>query len=684
MLLALTAAGGLLRFTWLGRPPLWGDEALVYWRTCGTYAQMLGPLHADGFPPLHYELAWVIGHLLGHPPGPAVLRLVPATCGTLLVPAVYLLARQLLGRRPSLTAAAFTAFGAFGLFYSRDAKMYAEAWLAMTVGVAALLAWARTGRVTAWLGWVAAAAAAAGFQTLTLVPAVGLSPLVLLTQRRVHWRQSLLWLAGVVLIGAGPAGHYLKFSSWVDTVDARGWRASGLAWVEAYNYGRTGPQQARYLATTFLTGWEWPRPIAFQFMPDLRGVTLRWVATAVIGCVLAGAVPWPRAWRDRAIAGPVVRWFWRCCRGSIHVARHVVGRSPGAIVAAVPEARGLRRDTGKLGSEGTPGNRGLRAYPQTPACLAATDSVESPWRAALWLAAWVVLPVYVFYCRSVPGFVTPLGMLTAVVGGIGHPVLWAAAVSVAFVGLLACQPVRASMRYVGAVAAVVAVIGGCQLAAPAMAAAARAAIDGGHPWHSVWVPRYLGFVWPAVAIVAGALLSRLPTVALRRVALGLVLAANLGMFAFRLFGSTEPPVDRMAADAWAAQPRDGRPADTLAWFDLGPPGGGNGGGNLLGDPGRYYLQLLARRPMSPTLFKDSLDAFTLHLDDTGGLADAVVAGPALVRVIVWEQFQANDPRPAPDDLLPGWHVTADEWVKVRDVWTGQDLCQYRRRQFGRT
>ncbi len=162
VLLGITAAAAAVRFAFLGRPCLWGDEALVYWRTCGTFAQLLRLLHGDGFPPLHYELYWLIVHASGTVPSPAAMRAVPAACGTLLVPAVYGLARQLLPRRPSLWAAAFTAGSGFALFYSRDAKMYAEAWLAMTVSVACLLAWVRTGRATAWLAWVAAGSAAAG------------------------------------------------------------------------------------------------------------------------------------------------------------------------------------------------------------------------------------------------------------------------------------------------------------------------------------------------------------------------------------------------------------------------------------------------------------------------------------------------------------------------------------------
>ncbi len=610
ILLGLTAAGGLLRFAWLGRPCLWGDEALVYWRTCGSFAQMLTPLHTDGFPPLHYELYWLIGRWLGHVPGPAVMRTPPTVCGMLTVPAVYGLARQLLPRRASLLAAAFTAGSGFALFYSRDCKMYAEAWLCLTVGVAALLAWVRTGRPTAWLAWIAAGAAAGGLQTLALVGVVGLSPLVLLTQRRAHSRQLLPWLAGVGLIVAGPVGYYARFNGWAEQIDARGRPATGLEWVAAYNYGRTGPDLGQYLATTFLTGWEWPRPAGFAQMPPWRGRLLRGMAVAVAVVLLAAALPWP------------------------------AGR----------------------GSPIEPGP-------------------EPPWRAALWLGAWVALPVYGFYCRSMPGFALPLDAVPL------HAWAWGLVMAVAAAAAVAWRPTRpTAAAWLSVAAALAAVAVACQGVGVTMAAMARAAAAAERPWQSVWVPRYLGFAWPAVAVGVGGLLARLPTRAVRWSAVGLVLAANVGMGLFRVLGSTEPPVDRMAADVVAAQPTPAGPADTVTFTALQRPRGGPGTGNLWGEPGWYYLQVFARRPMTPDRFQRSLSTFTLHNFDPGDVPDLAAVGPAARRVVVWEQFDTDDRPDADDDLLPrlpGWRRTADQGCLVRDPWTAQDLSRYRRREYAR-
>jgi predicted membrane-bound mannosyltransferase len=131
---ALTLIGGVLRFINLDQPPLLWDEAATYTRVCGTYQQLIAVLRTDGFVPLHYELYWLMGRLATLTP--FVMRLIPAICGTLMIPAIYLLARQVASRRVATVAAALTAFSAFLLVYSRDAKMYMELWLAATLFVA--------------------------------------------------------------------------------------------------------------------------------------------------------------------------------------------------------------------------------------------------------------------------------------------------------------------------------------------------------------------------------------------------------------------------------------------------------------------------------------------------------------------------------------------------------------------
>ena len=77
LLALLTLIAGILRFTALDRPSLWGDEAWTFSRVCGSYRDMLDLVSFAGFAPLHYELYWWIGHHIAKL-SPIVMRLVPA------------------------------------------------------------------------------------------------------------------------------------------------------------------------------------------------------------------------------------------------------------------------------------------------------------------------------------------------------------------------------------------------------------------------------------------------------------------------------------------------------------------------------------------------------------------------------------------------------------------------------
>src|SRR4051812_44956080 len=49
ILIALTAIAALLRFWHLERPPLLIDECFTFWRTCGSYSDLVETLRNDGF-----------------------------------------------------------------------------------------------------------------------------------------------------------------------------------------------------------------------------------------------------------------------------------------------------------------------------------------------------------------------------------------------------------------------------------------------------------------------------------------------------------------------------------------------------------------------------------------------------------------------------------------------------------
>ena len=720
-LLAITAFGGVLRFYRLTEPVLWNDETLVFWRVCGTYAQLLGPLRTDGFPPLHYSFYWWLGHpipvgadavrpavgllvnlaavgvvglaaafavnrvattwarwtapaaamavaavvlaavaVVAGPgwmvpvrwvPGerelkltPWVIRSVPAICGTATVPAMYFLARQLLPRGASLVAALVTACSAFMLFYSRDAKMYPDAWLLITLNVACLLVWFRTGRSTAYLAWIACGCGAVGLHpSAYAVPALSL--VFLLTQRHLRLGRAVLFLVGLGVIYAGVAVYFTKFNLWNERVETIGWEASGLTWVGGFFNGhRTGPEHLAYAGTAFLGGYEWPRD---EYLPQiaepLRDVP-QMFCLVIVGLLAVAALPWP-----------LVRGIWRPQRQA-------------ARDAAAPE----------------------------PA-----------WRVWLWLGAWIALPTYGLYCHSVDGFVSPRRWTWELADNV-HPAVWAVLIGGTFTLLVAAtqwRPLRARVVRLAAFwLATAALFGACYAMFDLWAApAARAALFMDRPWQSLWEPRYLGFMWPAAGVGVAALLMRLPTRAVRIAAVVGFCGANLCLAGMRLVLSTEPPIDRLAADVWAAQPeRD--PRGTTRTYDGIATGGiavaqtNLGVGSVKITGGRYYLQMLAdRRPMGPAAFEQMLSPnaprpFVLReLSPSPEVSVGVVrhdvrTTPTLDRVILWSQLFPGQPLafdPYRSALPPPWRLAREETFPVRVIWDWRQYWTWVRREYVR-
>ncbi|HSV15683.1 MAG TPA: glycosyltransferase family 39 protein [Tepidisphaeraceae bacterium] len=630
VLLLITAIGAIIRFTHLAHPTLWNDEALVYWRTCGTYQQLLDVLRNDGFGPLHYELHWLIAQHFK--PTPEVLRSVPAICGTLMIPAIYFLARQMLPKSTSLVAAAFTACSAFLIFYSRDAKMYMDTWLFAVLSVGALLWWLRSRRATAWLCWVAAGCTAVGIHASSM-PVIALSPLFLLTHRSLRWRQGLLMIAGLAVIFAGPLVYYTKFNRFIDNVEEDGWSRTGIQWVGIVNEGMTGPQLVRNGATALGMGWAWPKDAAQELSSKPRW---GWPRTNLVGPIAPAMLKWPKLAAELLISV--------------------------LIAAVLPWPRRERpRD---------------HLHP-----------LERGWRVLLWLSLWILLPGYIFYCHSVPRFTSPLTwpmeVLPRTTGWLtDHSRFIEVLVAILLIAGAIWRPTRSALQKT----IVIAVMFGVLYAIYSVCheQALKAAAEG-RPWRSIWMPRYFGFLWPALGIATAALLMRLPTIYIRVAAVALLLGVNLAFGAARVFAWTEPPVDQMAKDVYDAQPRN---SATRTYTDV-PRGDPNpGGGSIESIPGRYYLQLYAwHQPMSPYRFRiQSIGEYVIR----GGyrpmtIADEVRKNPQLKRVIVWEDNPFEAPHDADElgPMLPGWRLASDTWYPVRTYWEWQERWNFRRVEYVR-
>ena len=222
----------------------------------------------------------------------------------------------------------------------------------------------------------------------------------------------------------------------------------------------------------------------------------------------------------------------------------------------------------------------------------------------------------------------------------------------------------------------------------------------------MWMPRYLGVLWPAVGIAAAALLMRLPTWPLRALAIALLVGVNLANGLQRILGQSEPPLDRFAHDFWeAADPA----SKTEAYTSFTAGGAHPGDAGPLTAMGRYYFCHEAN--IRPTYLEFRGQAMFDELRQIRpGLKLARDMQPATIRrdveasgatrVIVWQRyglaggrrFEPRYPLPPPDmppehqdeilaALGPGWTRASAEDIAVRQHWSWRDRGICRRREY---
>ena len=234
LLALLTLIGGGFRFLTLARPVVWYDEAQTFRRVSGSFSAMMQKLRYDGFVPLHYWIEWGLGRLLGGASHltPFWLRFFPAIAGTLMIPAMYGLARQFCCRRTALLVAAFTTCSAYMNIFSHDAKMYMPLWFFCTLSMTCLLVWSRHNGRVAWLGWVGASGIMVALHASGLA-LLAIQPLAYWVSRKVHGRRATAsLLIGLAVIVAAPLCYYTCFNRWVHEIRHNGWdETSGLAWA---------------------------------------------------------------------------------------------------------------------------------------------------------------------------------------------------------------------------------------------------------------------------------------------------------------------------------------------------------------------------------------------------------------------------------------------------------------------
>ena len=130
---------------------IWLDEAIsIHQARLSLHDLFRNLYYGDRQPPLYHLTLWLTIRAFGH--GEFAVRLPSLIAGTLVIPVLYELGRELYDRRTGLIAAAFAAVSPVLVWYSQEVRMYEFVAL---FGLLALLTQLRVIRNSTMLGWAA-------------------------------------------------------------------------------------------------------------------------------------------------------------------------------------------------------------------------------------------------------------------------------------------------------------------------------------------------------------------------------------------------------------------------------------------------------------------------------------------------------------------------------------------------
>ena len=291
VLAGVTLAGLVLRL--IVTRGIWLDEAISIHEAHLSFHDMMESLQvSDRHPPLHYIVLWLTVRALGD--SEFAVRLPSLIAGTLVIPVLYLLGRELYDRRTGLIAAAFGAVSPLLVWYAQEARMYAFVTLFGLLAVYTQLLTIRRGRPVDWAAYILATSALLWshyFGLLLIVAQQFIFVGVLIHRRRAGdpvrplaigfaYSAAVLALQLVVLgvfaaeqfrstgasaaFGAQPSGRYDSLSFYAVIAN--------MAWA-LWGYHPDG--------TTELLGATWPLLLLFSLLLLGRGGSRQTVTLAV-------------------------------------------------------------------------------------------------------------------------------------------------------------------------------------------------------------------------------------------------------------------------------------------------------------------------------------------------------------------------------------------------------------------
>ncbi len=212
ILAILLLVAGVLRFHHLGQRSLWLDEALTDYLISKPFPAMIDAVKDwEQTPPLYHTLLWGWVRLFGH--CESALRFPSALFGLAAVGMIFVLGKEIFGRRAGLLAALFLALNPYHIHYSQEARAYSLLLLLTIASCWSFMKMVRGGGVRYQIAYVVFSAAAiyAHLYGALVAIALGITYLLLRltkSETRIGLRRWLMLEASILLL----------FGPWINVV----------------------------------------------------------------------------------------------------------------------------------------------------------------------------------------------------------------------------------------------------------------------------------------------------------------------------------------------------------------------------------------------------------------------------------------------------------------------------------
>ncbi|MBS1845555.1 MAG: glycosyltransferase family 39 protein [Actinobacteria bacterium] len=229
---------------------LWLDEATSWFETQLPYHRMWEVLRdTDVHPPGYFTVLWATVRAFGD--SELALRLPSLAAATALVPMLYVAGRAMYDRATGLVAAGFAVVAPIVVWYSQEARMYAQLMLLAVVAVWALHQALETGRFRYWFVYALAGAALAWTQYFAFLPMATFETAIAVVawqQKRAGRPVSRLVIGGVLatLLIAALVAPLVPFAHHQFSVN----QAAGKGFDAPSQVGGTENQISLYAAIT--------------------------------------------------------------------------------------------------------------------------------------------------------------------------------------------------------------------------------------------------------------------------------------------------------------------------------------------------------------------------------------------------------------------------------------------------